>query len=70
MLEKVEANAGLIKEEDKEPLNHLNRMLNGVDTMVLGQAEYDLVDKVHTYIFNLCKDEGCPNSGTDHVCVN
>lgn len=50
MLENVEAKADLIKEEDKEPLNRLNRMLNGIDTMVLGQKEYDLVERVHKYI--------------------
>lgn len=49
-LEEIEANAGKIKEEDKEPLNRLNRMLNGIDTMILGQAEYDLVEKVYKYI--------------------
>lgn len=51
MLEQVEANASMIAEEDKEPLNRLNRMLNGLETMVLGQTEYDLVQKVHTYVF-------------------
>ena len=26
--------------------------------------------KIDAALFNLCEDEGCPNAGTPHVCIN
>jgi multidrug resistance efflux pump len=38
------------------------------------REQYDLVrahmKKVRAALDNLCEDEGCPNAGTPHVCIN
>jgi hypothetical protein len=39
-----------------------------------GDKKFDWLPTIsniaHTALDNLCEDEGCPNAGTPHVCIN
>lgn len=69
-MEAVSASGVLLKPEDKAFLHKLEIDMEGTDTIMITEDTYDKVAAIHAGVFNLCKDEGCPQSSIDHVCVN
>jgi hypothetical protein len=72
-LERIERLEGvLVRNADR--IEQLEAALREIDNMAPATCEmtlaHQMADIASAALNNLCKDDGCPNAGTPHVCIN